>query len=215
MSKENPLWGAPRIHGEQLKLGFEVAESTVSKYMIGRRGPPSQSLRTFLRNHADAIGAIDQCVVPTGHERRQLLWFAVTRNPSAEWLAQQMAEAFPWNMAPTYLVRDNDRAYGQAFQRRIRAMGIRDRPISPRSPWQNPYAERLIGTLRRECLDHILIVGERHLRRMLASYSSYYNESRTHLALEKDAPLRRAIQRCGAIITTPILSGLQHRYVRI
>src|SRR5439155_17735298 len=132
--------------------------------------------------------AIDLCVVPTltferlfaflvvGHGRRQLLWFAVTRNPSAEWLAQQMAEAFPWNTAPTYLVRDNDRAYGQAFQRRIRAMGIRDRPISPRSPWQNPYAERLIGTLRRECLDHVLIVGERHLRRMLASYSSYYND---------------------------------------
>ena len=178
-------------------------------------------------NHADAIAAIDLCVVPTltferlfaflvvGHGRRQLLWFAVTRNPSAEWLAQQMAEAFPWNTAPTYLVRDNDRAYGHAFQRRIRAMGIRDRPISPRSPWQNPYAERLIGTLRRECLDHVLIVGERHLRRMLASYSSYYNESRTHLALEKDAPLRRAIQRCGAIITTPILSGLHHRYVRI
>jgi len=150
-----------------------------------------------------------------GHGRRQLVWFAVTRNPSAEWLAQQMAEAFPWNTAPTYLVRDNDRAYGQVFQRRIRAMGIRDRPISPRSPWQNPYAERLIGTVRRECLDHVLIVGERHLRRMLASYSSYYNESRTHLALEKDAPLRRAIQRCGAIITTPILSGLHHRYVRI
>jgi transposase InsO family protein len=177
--------------------------------------------------HADAIAAIDLCVVPTltferlfaflvvGHGRRQLLWFAVTRNPSAEWLAQQMAEAFPWNTAPTYLVRDNDRAYGQAFQRRIRAMGIRDRPISPRSPWQNPYAERLIGTLRRECLDHVLIVGEWHLRRMLASYSSYYNESRTHLALEKDAPLRRAIQRGGAIITTPILSGLHHRYVRI
>jgi transposase InsO family protein len=172
-----------RIHGELLKLGFEVAESTVSKYMMGRRGPPSQSWRTFLRNHADAIAAIDLCVVPTltferlfaflvvGHGRRQLLWFAVTRNPSAEWLAQQMAEAFPWNTAPTYLVRDNDRAYGQAFQRRIRAMGIRDRPTSARSPWQNPYAERLVGTLRRECLDHVLIVSERHLRRMLASYS--------------------------------------------
>ena len=227
MSKENPLWGAPRIHGELLKLGFEVAESTVSKYMIGRRGPPSQSWRTFLRNHADAITAIDLCVVPTltferlfaflvvGHGRRQLLQFAVTGNPSAEWLAQQIVEAFPWNTTPAYLVRDNDRAYGQAFQRRLRAMGIRDRPISPRSPWQNPYAERVIGTLRRECLDHVLIVGERHLRRVLASYSSYYNESRTHLALEKDAPLRRAIQRCGAIITTPILSGLHHRYVRI
>jgi transposase InsO family protein len=227
MSKENPLWGAPRIHGELLKLGFEVAESTVSKYMIGRRGPPSQSWRTFLCNHADAIAAIDLCVVPTltferlfaflvlGHGRRQLLWFAVTRNPSAEWLAQQIAEAFPWNTAPSYLVRDNDRAYGEAFRRRIRAMGIRDRPISPESSWQNPYAERLIGTLRRECLDHVLIVGEGHLRRMLASYSSYYNESRTQLTLEKDAPLQRAIQRCGAIIATPMLSGLHHRYVRI
>src|SRR5437016_3379678 len=227
MSKQNQQWGASRIHGELLMLGFEVAQSTVSKYMVRGGTPPSQSWKTFLRNHAQAIAAIDLCVVPTlsferlfaflvlGHGRRQLLWFAVTRNPSAEWLAQQMAEAFPWNTAPTYLVRDNDRAYGHAFQRRIRAMGIRDRPISPRSPWQNPHAERLIGTLRRECLDHVLIVGERHLRQMLASYSSYYNESRTHLALEKDAPFRRAIQRCGVIITTPILSGLHHRYARI
>ena len=149
-----------------------------------------------------------------GHGRRQLLWFAVTRNPSAEWLAQQMAEAFPWNTAPTYLVRDNDRAYGHAFQRRIRAMGIRDRPISPRSPWQNPYAERLIGTLRRECLDHVLIVGERHLRRTLTAYFSYYNETRTHLSLDKDTPISRAVQRCGIIVATPILSGLHHRYAR-
>ena len=182
MSKENPLWGAPRIHGELLKLGFEVAESTVSKYIIRRRGTPSQNWRTFLDNHADAIAAIDFCVVPTatfdrlfaflvfGHGRRQLLWFAVTRYPTAEWLAQQIVEAFPWNTAPIYLVRDNDGAYGQAFTRRIRRMGIRDRPISPRSPWQNPYAERLIGTLRRDCLDHVLIFGERHLRQILTSY---------------------------------------------
>src|SRR6266508_2798793 len=174
MSKENPLWGAPRIHGELLKLGFEIAESTVSKYMIRRRGPPSQTWRTFLANHADAIAAIDLYVVPTlaferlfaflimGHGRRQLLWFAVTRHPTAEWLAQQIVEAFPWDKAPTYLVRDNDGAYGQAFLTRVRTMGIRDRPISPRSPWQNPYVERLIGTLRRDCLDHVLIFGERH-----------------------------------------------------
>src|SRR2546421_725120 len=167
----------------------------------------TQRWRTFLRNHADAIAAIDLCVVPTltferlfaflvvGHGRRQLLWFAVTRNPSAEWLAQQMAEAFPWNTAPTYLVRDNDRAYGHAFQRRIRAMGIRDRPISPRSPWQNPYAERLIGTLRRECLDHVLIVGERHLRRILALYSSYYNQTRTHLGLGEGCAARASCPR--------------------
>jgi hypothetical protein len=227
MSKENPLWGAPRIHGELLKLGFEIAESTVSKYMIQRRGPPSQTWRTFLRNHAHAIAAIDLCVVPTltfeclfaflvlGHGRRQLLWFAVTRHPTAEWLAQQIVEAFPWGTAPTYLVRDNDRAYGQAFTNRVRAMGIRDRPISLRSPWQNPYAERLIGTLRRDCLDYVLIFGERHLRGVLTLYSLYYNETRTHLGLGKDAPLGRAVERSGAIITTPILSGLHHKYARI
>jgi integrase-like protein len=219
MNKENPLWGAPRIHGELLKLGFEVAESTVSKYIIRHGGAPSQNWRTFLYNHADAIAAIDLCVVPTatfdrlfaflvlGQGRRQLLWFAVTRHPTAEWLAQQIVEAFPWNTAPSYLVRDNDGAYGQAFTRRIRRMGIRDRPISPRSPWQNPYAERLIGTLRRDCLDHVLILGERHLRRILTSYFSYYNEIRTHLSLDKDASLPRAVQRCGTIVATPILSG--------
>jgi transposase InsO family protein len=227
MSRENPLWGAPRIHGELLKLGFELAESTVSKYMIRRRRPPSQSWRTFLRNHAEAIAAIDLCVVPTvhferlfafviiGHGRRQLLWFAVTRHPTAEWLAQQIVEAFPWERAPTYLVRDNDGAYGPVFRRRVRAMGIRDRPISPRSPWQNPYAERLIGTLRRDCLDHVVIFGARHLRRVLTAYSRYYNQTRTHLSLDKDAPLGRSIQRSGAIIAAPVLSGLHHCYSRV
>jgi hypothetical protein len=210
MSKDNPLWGAPRIHGELLKLGFEVAESTVSKYMIKYRRPPSQTWRTFLRNHADAIAAVDLCLVPTvtfeylfaflvvSHGRRQLLWFAVTKHPTAEWLAQQIAEAFPWDMAPRYLIRDNDSAYGQAFTNRVRRMGIRDRPIAPRSPWQNSYVERLIETLHRECLDHILIFGERHLRRVLTLYALYYNETRTHLGLAKDAPLRRAVHRCGA-----------------
>jgi len=227
MSKENPLWGAPRIHGELLKLGFEIAESTVSKYMIRHRGPPSQTWRTFLRNHADAIAAIDLCVVPTltferlfaflviGHGRRQLLWFAVTRHPTADWLAQQVVEAFPWDTAPGYLIRDNDGAYGETFTNRLRTMGIRDRPISPRSPWQNPYIERLIGTLRRECLDHLLVFSEQHLRQVLESYSLYYNETRTHLALSKDVPLRRAIQRFGTITATPVLSGLHHRYARI
>src|SRR5439155_8416718 len=150
-----------------------------------------------------------------GGERRQLLWFAVTRNPTAEWLAQQIVEAFPWNTAPTYLLRDNDGAYGQAFTRRVRTMGIRDRPISPRSPWQNPYVERLIGTLRRDCLDHVLIFGARHLRQILTSYCSYYNQSRTHLSLDKDAPLGRAVQRDGTIVATSILSGLHHCYARI
>jgi transposase InsO family protein len=227
MSTDNPLWGAPRIHGELLMLGFELAESTVSKYMIKHRGPPSQTWRTFLRNHANAIAAIDLCVVPTltfgclfaflvvSHGRRRLLWFAVTTHPTAEWLAQQIVEAFPWDTAPSYLVRDNDAAYGQAFTNRIRTMGIRDRPIAPRSPWQNPYVERLIGTLRRECLDHVLIFGERHLHRVLTLYSLYYNETRTHLGLAKDVPIPRAVQRSGSIVASPILSGLHHSYARI
>jgi len=226
MSRENRLWGAPRIHGELLKLGFEVAESTVSKYMIRHRGPPSQTWRTFLRNHADAIAAIDLCVVHTatferlfvliiiGHGRRQLLWFAVTRHPTAEWLAQQIIEAFPWDTAPAYLVRDNDRSYGQVFLNRLRSMGIRDHPTAPRSPWQNAYVERLIGTLRRECLDHVLILGESHLRKVLQLYSLYYNEARTHLGLDKDTPLPRPAQRSGSIVSVPVLSGLHHCYAR-
>ena len=227
MSRENPLWGAARIHGELLMLGFKVAQSTVSKYMVRRRNPPSQTWKTFLRNHAEAIAAIDMFVVPTltfdllfaflvlGHGRRQLLWFEVTRHPTAEWLARQITEAFPWISAPAYLVRDNDRAYGHFFTSRVRAMGIRDRPISPGSPWQNGCTERLIGTLRCECLDQMLIFGEAHLRRALSAYAAYYNQARTHLALRKDAPFHRAVQRSGAILAIPILAGLHHQYVRI
>jgi len=227
MSTENPLWGASRIHGELQMLGFEVAQSTVSKYM--RRGgkPPSQNWKTFLRNHADAIAAIDLCVVWTltfdllfvfvvlGHGRRQLLWLEITRHHTAEWLARQITEAFPWASAPGYLVRDNDRAYGYVFTSRLRAMGIRDRPITPASPWQNGIAERLIGTLRRECLDQIIIFGEAHLRRTLSAYAAYYNHARPHLALQKDTPLRRAVQRFGNIVAIPVLAGLHHQYVRI
>jgi transposase InsO family protein len=227
MSKENSQWGAARIHGELLMLGFEVAQSTVSKYMVRGGPPPSQGWKTFLQNHTEAIAAIDMCVVPTltfdllfaflvlGHGRRQLLWFEVTRHPTAEWLARQITEAFPWTSAPAYLVRDNDGAYGHVFTSRVRAMGIRDRPISPRSPWQNGHMERLIGTVRRECLDRMLIFGESHLRRVLASYAAYYNQARTHLALQKDAPLHRAVQRSGVIVAIPILAGLHHQYVRI
>ncbi len=219
MSRENPLWGAPRIHGELLMLGFEVAQSTVSKYMVRGQGPPSQTWKTFLQNHAEGIAAIDMCVVPTltferlfaflvlGHGRRQLLWFEVTPHPTAEWLARQITEAFPWASVPAYLVRDNDGAYGHVFSRRVMVMGIRDRPISPRSPWQNGHMERLIGTLRRECLDRMLIFGEAHLRRILTLYACYYNESRTHLSLHKDAPLGRAVQRYGKVVATPVLSG--------
>jgi len=207
-------------------LCFEVAQSTVSKYM-GRGGSPSQGWKTFFRNHAQAIAAIDLFVVPTltfgrlfaflvlGHGRRQLLWFEVTRHPTAEWLARQITAAFPWASTLAYLVRDNDRAYGHAFTSRVRAMGIRDRPISPGSPWQNPYVERLIGTVRRERLDRVLVFVEAHLRQILSSYAPYYNEVRTHLALGKDAPLGRAVQRTGVVIAIPILSGLHHHYVRI
>jgi transposase InsO family protein len=170
-------------------LGFEVAQSTVSKYMARPSKVPSQPWKTFLRNHAEAIAAIDMCVVPTltfdllfaflvlGHGRRQLLWFEVTRHPTAEWLSRQITEAFPWTSTPAYLVRDNDRAYGHVFSSRVRAMGIRDRPISPGSPWQNGYAERLIGTLRRECLDQVVIFSEMHLRRILSAYAAYYNHT--------------------------------------
>jgi transposase InsO family protein len=227
MSRENPLWGASRIHGELLMLGFEVAQSTVSKYMVRSGMPPSQNWKTFLRNHAQAIAAIELCVVPTltldllfaflvlGHGRRQLLWFEVTRHPTAEWLARQITEAFPWTSAPAYLVRDNDRVYGHVFTSRVRAMGIRDRPISPGSPWQNGIAERLIDTLRRECLDQVVIFSEMHLRRILSAYAAYYNQTRTHMALQKDAPLHRAVQRSGAIFAIPTLAGLHHQYVRI
>ena len=208
-------------------LGFAVAQSTISKYMARPSKLPSQPWKTFLRNHAEAVAAIDMCVVPTltfdllfaflvlGHGRRQLLWFEVTRHPTAEWLARQITEAFPWTSAPAYLVRDNDRAYGHIFTSRVRVMGIRDRPISPGLPWQNGCAERLIGTLRRECLDQVVIFSEMHLRRILSAYAAYYNQARTHLALQKDAPLHRAVQRSGAIVAIPILAGLHHQYVRI
>jgi transposase InsO family protein len=207
-------------------LGFEEAQSTISKYMVRPPTPPSQTWKMFLQNHAEAIAAINMCVVPTltfdrlfaflvlGHGRRQLLWFEVTRHPTAEWLARQITETFPWASAPAYLVRDNDRAYGHVFASRVRAMGIRDRPISPRSPWQNGHMERLIGTVRRECLDRMLIFGASHLRRVLASYAAYYNQARTHLALRKDAPLRRPVQRSGAIVATPILARLHHQSAR-
>src|SRR5262249_51373393 len=209
MSAENPLWGAPRIHGELLKLGFEVAQSSVAKYMVKRCGPPSQGWCTFLRNHAPDIAAMDLFVVPTfGFNllytliivrlgRRNLIWVNVTTNPTAEWIARQLTEAFPWHEAPHYVIRDRDRIYGTVVTRRLRAMGIRDKPIAPASPWQNGFAERLIGSIRRECLDHFVVWGETHLRRILRTYARYYNDIRTHWSLDKDAPAFRPIQRTG------------------
>ena len=183
MSIANPLWGAPRIHGELLKLGIDVGQTTVAKYMARKRRPPSQGWKTFLRNHADVVASMDMFVVPTvsfrllygllilQHARRELLWLGVTAHPNAQWIAQQLTEAYGWSETPRYLIRDRDCAYGEVFIRRVGAMGIRDRPISPRSPWQNGYAERLIGSIRRDCLDHVIIFGERHLRHLLAFVS--------------------------------------------
>jgi len=223
----NPLWGAPRIHGELLKLGIDVAQSTVAKYMIKGRRPPSQTWKAFLQNHAEGITSVDFLVVPTAafkllfglvilcHDRRRLVHVAVTASPTADWIARQITEAFPWDTAPRYLIRDRDGAYGEPFRRRLGAMGIRDRPTAPRSPWQNGYVERLIGSIRRECLDHVIVFGEAHLHRVLADYANYYNGMRTHLSLGNDAPLSREIQRGGRIQFVFHIGGLHCSLVRI
>jgi transposase InsO family protein len=227
MSLANRLWGAPRIHGELLKLGFEVAQSTVAKYMARRGRGRSQTWKTFLHNHAAGIAAMDFLIVPTvgfkllfvlvilRHQRRRLISLSVTANPTAEWIARQITDAFPWNDAPDYLIRDRDGSYGHAVTRRLAAMGIRDHPTAARSPWQNGHAERLIGSIRRECLDHVVIFGDAHLRRILAAYTGYYNELRTHLSLDKDSPGHRPSQRVGQVAAQPILGGFHHQYCRI
>src|ERR1700738_2694340 len=221
----NPLWGAPRIHGELLKLGVDIGQTSVAKYMVRRRDPPSQGWRTFLRNHADGIAAMDMFVVPTisfrllygllimGQGRRHILWLGVAAHPTAEWIANQVTEACGWEQAPRHLIRDG--AYGEVLIRRLRSIGIRDRPTSPRSPWENGYAERLIGSIRRECLDHVVVFSERHLRHLLLLYMKYYNRARKHLSREKDAPVSRAVDRAGHILCRPILGGLHHQYARI
>ena len=227
MSRENPTWGAPRIHGELLMLGIEVSESTVGRYMFRIGRPRSQGWKTFLRNHAAGIAAIDLFVVRTisfkllyglvvlRHARRQLVRIAVTSNPTAEWIAGQVTEAFPWDEAPRHLIRDRDGAFGPRYTRRIRAMGIRDHPVAARSPWQNGHVERVIGSIRRECVDHLVVSSEAHLRRILKTYAAYYNEVRTHLSLDKDAPKVRRSQKVGRVVALPILGGLHHQYVRV
>jgi len=228
MSLANPLWGAPRIHGELLKLGFEVSQATVGRYMPWRPKVPSPTWRSFLHNHLTDIAAIDMFVVATatfqllyalvilGHDRRKIIHFAVTQNPTQAWLAHQMTEAFPWDTAPRYLLRDRDASYGPVFSDRVQVMGIKEVVTAPRSPWQNAYVERLIGSIRRECLDHIIIFNEHHLRRVLSSYFQYHHQTRTHLALDKDCPETRPIHppSAGKIIAFPQVGGLHHRYER-
>ena len=227
ISIANPLWGAPRIHGELLKLGFDVSQSTVATYMVRGRHPPSQGWLTFLRNHADGIAAVDLFVVPTigfrllfglvilQHDRRRIVHVAATFHPTAEWIGRQIVEAFPWDSAQQYLLRDRDGAYGKVFRKRVSAMGIRDRPVVPRSPWQNGCVERVIGSIRRDLLDHVIVMGEAHLRRLLRAYADYYNTWRTHLGLDKDTPFGRPIHDRGRITLMPKLGGLHHAYVRI
>jgi len=226
MARANPLWRAPRIHGELLKLGIEVSERTVSRVLRTVERPPSQTWKTFLKNHVGEIVAIDFFTVPTirlrvlfvflvmEHQRRKVLHFGVTEHPSAEWAAQQLVEALTERDAKPYLIRDRDATYGNEFRRRIQSLGIKEIITAPRSPWQNAFAERLIGSIRRECLDHIVVLNQRHLRKMLRNYLAYYHRSRTHLALEKDAPEPRAIMSQGAIIAIPQVGGLHRRYER-
>ncbi len=228
MSLANPFWGAPRIHGELLKLGIEISETTVAKYMPRSRRPPSQSWRAFLDNHLKDLVSIDFFTVPSAtfhvlfvlivlsHDRRRILHFNVTEHPTAEWTAQQMVEAFPWDTAPRYLLHDRDAVFGNNFRSRVAGLGMAEVLIAPRSPWQNPYAERVIGSMRRECLDHVIVLNEAHLRRILRSFVTYYHRSRTHLSLDKDAPEAREVQapRMGRVVELPEVGGLHHRYER-
>ncbi len=229
ISRENPLWGAPRIHGELLKLGINVSQATVTRYMVRHRNPPSQTWRTFLDNHVSCLASIDFFVVPTAaftllfvfivlrHDRLRIEHFGVSAHPNADWVAQQIREAFPWDTAPRYLIRDRDRAYGQSFRATVMAIGVEEVVTAPRSPWQNPYVERLIGSVRRECLNHMIVLNERHLRRILVSYLDYYHRSRTHLSLDKDTPEGRSVQPggTGKIVAFPQVGGLHNRYERL
>ena len=228
MCHENPTWGAPRIHSELRLLGYDVSETTVDKYMVRHRKPPSQTWRTFLDNHARDIVAIDFFAVPTAtfrilfafvvmhHDRRQVVHVNVTAHPTAEWTAQQIIESFPEDSTPRFMIRDRDRIYGDFFQQRVRNLGIEEVVIARRSPWQNPYVERLIGSIRRECLDHIIVLNERHLVRILRSYFVYYHESRTHLSLDRNSPIERDVDPPdnGKVIAIPQVGGLHHRYRR-
>ena len=228
MHAANPLWGAPRIHGELLKLGFAVSQSTVAKYLGPRDGSPSQTWRTFLDNHISQLASIDFFTVPTAtfrvlfvfvvlsQDRRRIVHLNVTTHPTPAWTAQQLREAWPWDTAPRFVIRDRDGIYGREVRDVAQAMDVEEVLTAPRSPWQSPFVERLIGSLRRECLDHVIVWNERSLLRHLKRYVTYYHEWRTHLSLDKDAPTPRAVHEktSGTIVQVPHVGGLHHHYER-
>jgi putative transposase len=228
MWRSNPTWGSPRIVGELRKLGIAVAKSTVERYRVRPRRPLSPTWKTFLKNHRQDLVALDFFTVSTVtfrvlfvlvilvHERRRIVHFNVTEHPTAQWTAQQVVEAFPWDEAPCYLLRDHDQIYGDAFRQRVQHLGIEEVLIAPRSPWQNPFVERLIGSIRRECLDHMIVLHERHLRRLLTDYFRYYHHWRTHRALAMDCPRPRPVQQpeVGRVREVPEVGGLHHHYER-
>ena len=228
MSQANLFWGAPRIHGELLKLGIEISERTVPRLMPKDRKPPSQSWRAFLNNHLNDLVSIDFFTVPTvtfrvlfvfmvlSHSRRRVVYFNVTDHPTAWWTGQQIVQSFPEETAPRYLLRDQDKIYGDSFHDRVSGMDIEEILTAHQSPWQSPFVERLIGSIRRDCLDHVIVLGEQHLRRILTSYLAYYHRSRTHLSLDKDTPESRAVQppKLGTVVELREVGGLHHRYER-
>lgn len=228
ISLDNPLWGAPRIHGELIILGYEVSESTVAKYMIKRKGRPTQNWKTFLDNHLGEIAAIDFLTLPTvtfknlyvfiilSLDRRRVIHFNVTANPTAEWTARQLVQAFPFESAPKYLIRDRDGIFGEEVQQAIEFLGMKEKVISARSPWQNGYCERMVGTIKRECLNHMIIFNEAHARRTLKKYFEYYHDDRTHLGLKKETPgfRSRELPEQGPVQRRPTVGGLHSRYFR-
>jgi putative transposase len=228
MSRENPLWGAPRIHGELVKLGIDIGETSVGKYMVRVRKPPSQTWRTFLENHVESMASVDFFTVPTirfqilyvflvlAHDRRRIVHFNVTAHPTAEWAAQQLREAFPFDEAPKYLLRDRDAIFGDTFTRQAKDMGIQEVLGAPGAPWQRAFMERVIGTIRRECLDHVIVFNEASLYRHVKSFTTYYHESRTHLSLAKDTPEPRPVHppQLGPVVAIRQVGGLHHRYER-
>jgi transposase InsO family protein len=229
MSRDNPLWGAPRIRSELALLGHAVAESTVAKYLVQPKRPPSQTWKTFLRNHVGCLASMDFLVVPTvtfrllfvfvvlSLDRRRVVHFNSTEHPTAEWVSRQLIQAFPFDTAPRYLIRDRDSIYGALVRGCLKNLGTEEVVAAARSPWQNPYSERLNGTLRRELLDHVIVLNERHVMRLLAKYFEYYHDARRHQALANNAPLPRPVEppEQGRVLAEPMVGGLHHRYRRV